>query len=313
MNRPPANALSKEMLAVLEAGVSEATSGNAGAVVLSGQPGMFSAGLDVPSLIRQDRAGIRQAWSDFFALLETITRSPVPVVAAITGHSPAGGAVISQFCDYRVMAEGPFKIGLNEVEVGITLPPLLLGALQRQIGRRQAERLAVAGMLITGEEAYRIGLVDELVPPDQVVKRALARCELLLALPPTAMASTRRNAREDLVALFEARGDEALDALIDDWFSDETQGALRALGWLALVGVGLFVLILIIAWVVRPDISQQPEARSAAEVQAAKTARSFRIDPNRPIRIQRDVDYAEGLAAAWYPKGEAPLLAELVR
>lgn len=229
MNRPPANALSSEMIAAVKAGVSEATAGESRAVVISGQPGMFSAGLDVPSLLQLDRDGILAAWSDFFDLLETIARSPVPVVAAITGHAPAGGAVISLFCDYRVMAEGPFKIGLNETEVGVTLPPLLFKALARQVGSSQAERLAVAGMLITGDEAHRLGLVDELVELEEVVPRSLARCERLLAMPPATMAGTRQIAREDLVGLFDQLTEATLYGVVDNWFTDETQAALQAL------------------------------------------------------------------------------------
>jgi enoyl-CoA hydratase/carnithine racemase len=229
MNRPPVNALSAGMIAALRSGVSEAIEAGVGAIVLSGQPGMFSAGLDVPSLIQFDRSGIRQAWGDFFALLEIITRSPIPVVAAITGHSPAGGAVMALFCDYRVMAEGPFKIGLNEVEVGITLPPLIQGALRRQVGPSHAERLGVAGMLISVEEAHRVNLVDEVTPLEDVVSAAVGRCQLLLALPPTAMAESRRGARADLVALFEALTEQALDDLVDHWMSEETQRALKAL------------------------------------------------------------------------------------
>ncbi len=229
MNRPPVNALSAEMIAALEAGVSKAIEEDVGAIVISGQPGMFSAGLDVPSLIGLDRNGIRRVWRDFFALLEVITRSPVPVVAAITGHSPAGGAVMALFCDYRVMAEGEFRIGLNEVEVGIILPPLIFGALHRQVGAHHAERLGVPGMLISPEEAYRVDLVDQLAPVQDVVAHAIERCERLLALPPTAMAETRKIARADLVGLFEALTDRALDDLVDNWLSDETQGALKAL------------------------------------------------------------------------------------
>ena len=229
MNRPPANALSAEMIAALEAGVSEATAGEARAVVISGQPGMFSAGLDVPSLLQQDRDGIRRAWSDFFSLLAAITRSPVPVVAALTGHAPAGGAVISLFCDYRVMAEGSFVIGLNETEVGVTLPAVLFGAMARQVGARQAERLGVAGMLISGDEALRIGLVDELVPLDEVVARALARCERMLAMPPATMAATRQIARADLIGLFDQLTEASLESIVDNWFTDEAQAALRAL------------------------------------------------------------------------------------
>lgn len=229
MNRPPANALSPEFVHAIDTHLAEAIEGGPGAIVLSGLPGMFSGGLDVPHLIGLERREIRAAWTGFIGLLERIATSPVPIVAAITGHSPAGGAVISLFCDYRVMAEGSYKIGLNEVEVGIILPPLMLAALKRLVGPRHAERVAAGALMMPAAEAYRIGLVDELTSLDSVVERAVAWSTRLLSLPPKAMSETRRAARRDLVALFEGADEGYLDELVDLWFSDETQAALTAL------------------------------------------------------------------------------------
>ena len=168
--------------------------------MLSGAPGMFSAGLDVPYLLTLDRDGIAAAWAGFYDLLRALADSPVPIAAAITGHSPAGGAVMAIFCDRRVMAEGRFAIGLNEVQVGIPLPPALYGALRRVVGQRTAERLAVAGAMLRADEAYRVGLVDELAPPEEVVGRAIGWCETLLELPRGPMLTTRERARRDLRA-----------------------------------------------------------------------------------------------------------------
>ncbi len=84
-------------------------------------------------------------------------------------------------------------------------------------------------MLVAADEAWRIGLVDELAPEKAVVPRALARCEKMLALPPTAMTESRRHARADLVYLFDQLTEETLDQLVEDWFSDETQAAMNAL------------------------------------------------------------------------------------
>lgn len=229
LERPPANALAPELVAALAEAIRAAPAGGAEALVLSGAPGMFSAGLDVPYLLTLDRAGIAEAWSGFYDLLRALAESPVPLAAAITGHSPAGGAVLAIFCDRRVMAEGRFSIGLNEVQVGIPLPPALFGALVRVVGQRTAERLAVAGEMVSPDEALRVGLVDELAPPEQVVERALDWCRTLLALPRGPMLTTRARARQDLRALV-VRGDEGeIDALVEDWFGDETQAALQAL------------------------------------------------------------------------------------
>jgi len=229
LDRPPANALSPELIATLRDAVESAPGAGARALVLSGSPGMFSGGLDVPYLITLDRPAILDTWRDFYCLLRSLAASPIPIAAAITGHSPAGGAVLAIFCDSRIMAEGDFKIGLNEVQVGIPMPPAIYQGLRRLVGLRQAERLCVGGQLFSPAEALRLGLVDELAPLERVVERAVEWCRSLLALPPGAMAATRRLVRSGLASYFAEGNEEELAGLVDQWFSDETQGALRGL------------------------------------------------------------------------------------
>ena len=226
LNRPPANALSPELITALREAVLSAPNEGARALALSGTPGRFSGGLDVPLLIQLDQASIASTWRDLYGLMGALAASPIPVAAAITGHSPAGGAVLGIFCDTRIMSEGDFKIGLNEVQVGIPLPPIIFRAFRRLLGQRHAERLAVSGTMISGAEALEIGLVDELVPADRVVERAVEWCNGLLALPPQAMSITRQTARADLIAFFNETEGE-LAGLVDMWFSDETQTVLK--------------------------------------------------------------------------------------
>jgi Delta3-Delta2-enoyl-CoA isomerase len=229
LNRPPVNALSTELIVALREAIERAPGDGVRALVISGMPGKFSGGLDVPLLIGLDRSGIARLWRELYALMKAIACSQVPVCAAITGHAPAGGTVISIFCDHRVAAAGDFRMGLNEVQVGIPLPPVILSTLRRQVGPRQAERLGVGGLLVTPEEALSVGLVDELAPLEQVVERAKAWCSTMLALPPHAMFATRRRARADLGALFDRAGEEELLVVLDAWFSPETQQTLNAI------------------------------------------------------------------------------------
>jgi enoyl-CoA hydratase/carnithine racemase len=168
-------------------------------------------------------------WRELYALLQAIASSPVPIVAAITGHAPAGGTVLALFCDYRIMAQGDFKLGLNEVVVGIPLPPVILGGLRRLVGARQAERLGVSGALLSPEQALAVGLVDEVAPAEQVVERARDWCMQMLALPHEAMTVTRRVARVDMVDLFGSEIDSELGSVIESWWSPSTQSTLRAL------------------------------------------------------------------------------------
>jgi Delta3-Delta2-enoyl-CoA isomerase len=228
LDRPPANALSPQLIVALKQAVEAAPDDGARALVLSGTPGMFSGGLDVPLLVTLDHPAIAQVWHDFYSLLRALARSPIPIAAAITGHGPAGGTVLALFCDWRGMAEGDWKMGFNEVQVGIPLPPVILGALRRQVGARQAERLGTGGLVISAAEAARLGLVDELIPPERVVERAVELCHSLLALPPQAMTATRRRARADLASLFDQIEDE-LNEVVANWWSDEAQSVLRAL------------------------------------------------------------------------------------
>ncbi len=226
LNRPPANALSPELITVLREAILNAPNDGARALVLSGAPGRFSGGLDVPLLIQLDAAAIAATWRDLYTLMGALAASPIPVAAAITGHSPAGGAVLGIFCDTRFMAEGDFKIGLNEAQIGIPLPPIIFRAFRRLLGQRHAERLAVSGTMLSGAEALAVGLVDELVPADQLIDRAVEWCNGLLALPPQAMSITRQTARADLIAFFNETEGE-LAGLVDMWFSDETQTVLK--------------------------------------------------------------------------------------
>ncbi len=228
MNRPPVNALTGELLGQLRAAIESATREAVKGIVLSGSPGRFSAGFDLPLLLGLDRKEIAKTWQELYGLLRTIAASPLPVVAAMTGHAIAGGTVIAMFCDRRVMAAGDYKLGLNEVQVGIRLPPIVLACLRRLVGPRVAENLAVTGSLLSPQQALQLGLVDELAELDLVVVRAVEWCQHVAALPEAAM-SARHDARADLAALFENTRQPEQDSFTESWFSPSTQKHVRAI------------------------------------------------------------------------------------
>lgn len=227
LNRPPVNALAPELITALLRSAQLASREGKRALVLSGSPGMFSAGLDVPVLLTLDRTAMDKVWREFYALMNALASSPIPIAVAITGHAPAGGTVLALFCDYRVAAQGNFKIGLSEVQVGLPLPPVIFSALRRLAGARLAEQLAVSGRLVTPSEAAIFGLVDEVVPAEQVVDRAIKWCQDLLAHPQAALNLTRRQARADLVREFAGDVNKELAEVGSWWWNQETQGALH--------------------------------------------------------------------------------------
>jgi len=228
MNRPPVNAMNLEFINELESTHVRLCADGAQAIVVSGKEGLFSAGLDVPELLGQSRAQIAAFWGSFFRLMNGLVASPVPVVAAITGHSPAGGAVLALHCDYRIAARGEFLIGLNEVRVGLPVPPNILFMLETVVGARQAMLLASSGAILSPERAYELGLVDELADPVDVVAGAVNWAEQMLALPSAAMNTTRLAARAGIIE--RAKNNEAyVETATDYWFSNETQIMMRKL------------------------------------------------------------------------------------
>ena len=228
MDRPPVNAMNLEFINALNDAHARLCSDGAEAIIISGKEGLFSAGLDVPALLGQKRAQLVEFWERFFVLMNSLAASPVPVAAAITGHAPAGGAVLALHCDYRIAARGDFLIGLNEVRVGLPVPPNILFMLENIVGPRQAMLLASSGTMLVPDKALELGFIDELADPHNVVAGALSWAEQLLALPPTAMNTTRLAAKARVIDRALANADYS-ETATDYWFSAETQAMMRKL------------------------------------------------------------------------------------
>ena len=226
--RPPVHALDPELCTQLREALAAAIADGADGIVLSGGPKVFSAGLDVPYLLTQDTRGVREAWDAFLQGARALAGSPVPDVAALNGHAPAGGCVYALCCDYRVMAAGDYRLGLNETQVGLVAPEGIQRLMRRVVGPHRAERLLVAGELVESRRALEIGLVDELAEIDQVPARARAWLQGLLALPRRPVLETRAIARAGVVAALRPELID-LDHFIAAWNDPDTQKGLRAL------------------------------------------------------------------------------------
>lgn len=235
--RAPVNALNRTLIEALDAQLAEAM-GLANdparaataprAIVISGSPGIFSAGLDVREVTGEESSAKGLVLA-FAQLQRRLVESTLPVIAAITGHSPAGGAVIAVLCDYRIMAEGNFRIGLNEVQVGLYPGELIFRVYERLIGTRRAAALLPRGAMLRADEALEAGLVDEIVAPEQVVTRAIALANELVSLPPKTFARTRRLVRADLRKLFDSPPETLESLMAEGWVTDETRERMAKL------------------------------------------------------------------------------------
>jgi len=229
--RPPVNALNGELIRKLLDAVGNS---KASAIVITGQPNVFSGGLDVPGMLALDREGIAALFVDLWRVQRAIATSPSPVVFGLTGHCPAGGTVLAMHGDYRVMAQGDFRIGLNEVQVGLFPGGVIYGAFKRLVGGH-AEQLLTRGALIDPATALRMGLVDEVCEPGQVEARAFTVAREICALPREPMLRTRAMVRRDLIDLFGNPGHALVQERefgkmgVDMWFAPGTQERLKSM------------------------------------------------------------------------------------
>lgn len=195
-----------------------------GGVVITGKAHFFTAGVDLLEVYNYDSGGTRHFWGSFLKLAAEMLAFPKPLVAAITGHSPAGGCILACACDYRVMAEGDkYQIGLNEIAVGIAPRQSILQLYSFWIGKRKAYQYLLEGYLMSGKEALEIGLVDELVPLDKTLEQAEAKMKRYLKLPQEAFLQTKKSLKAELVHQMTSTFEADLDLLHQQLMSDESR------------------------------------------------------------------------------------------
>ena len=233
--RPPVNALDTTLCRELIAAIEHAHADDVQGIVISGNDGLLTAGMDVPHLMSHgdDRQKLLESWQAFFGAVRAIGNSRIPVVMAIGGHCPAGGCVLSLAADYRIMARSvdhtrPYRIGLNEVAVGLVAPEGIQRLMRRCVGVHRAGQLLIGGELVTAERALELGMVDELVEGEDVRARAIAWLEGQLRLPRAPMLATRAIARADLIEALTAEHIQ-IERFVDAWYGADAQAALNAL------------------------------------------------------------------------------------
>jgi enoyl-CoA hydratase len=189
MDDGKANALGYALMDDVEAVVDRAER-EARAVVLTGRRGRFCAGFDLAEMMNgAERAqALVTRGADFLLRLYTL---PLPLVIACTGHSLAGGALLVLTGDLRVAVRGPFRIGLNEVQIGIPLPILAMELARDRLSPAHLTAAALFAEVVDPERAVAAGWVDELVGEEALLDTALAHARRLAALPRDPYAKTK--------------------------------------------------------------------------------------------------------------------------
>jgi 3,2-trans-enoyl-CoA isomerase len=230
MNRGKVNAINFEMVQELrEVFDSLGQDASIKGVILTGQPHYFSAGLDLIELYQYDRDQIRDFFTAFGSLYLELVQFSKPFISAISGHAPAGGCVLAVCSDNRYMAEGDkYVIGLNEVAVNIQISQNLTEIYAFWMGDGLASRYILEGKLLRGKEALMAGLVDELIPLDDVLGRAERQMHLYLKADQEILLNTKRKVRKHLFDKLDLNAENTLKEAADLWWKPEIRSKMEA-------------------------------------------------------------------------------------
>jgi enoyl-CoA hydratase len=226
MTHGKANAMDLEFCRELAAQVQACAQSSAGALVITGQGKMFSAGVDLSRLLAGGAAYARAFVPAMNHAFETVFAFEKPLVVAVNGHAIAGGCVLACCADYRIMARDAGRIGIPELLVGVPFPVVPLEIVRFATPPQHLQALIYRGLTLPADEAMRYGLVDAVSDPERTLDDAIAVAEGLAAVPFEAFHLTKRLLRERVIR--QMRENDSIDSLVHDaWAGEPVQSAVR--------------------------------------------------------------------------------------
>jgi enoyl-CoA hydratase len=188
------NAISPEVIAGFHVALDRAVADEA-IVIITGTPGMFSGGYDLKVMTSGPENAIALVAAGS-GLARRMLAHPFPIIVACTGHAVAKGSFILLSADYRVGVDGPFRIGLNEVQIGMTMHYVGIELARDRLRRSYFNRSVINAEMFDPQEAVKAGFLDAVVGPEELMPAALAMAEQMKKLNMTAHANTKVKARK---------------------------------------------------------------------------------------------------------------------
>ncbi len=229
LNHGVTNAISGDLVLALDSALkSQAADPDVlGLVLTSSNRKFFSIGLDLPSLFALGEKEFRSFYQSFNQMCLNMLTISKPLVAGIAGHAIAGGCILSLCCDYRFISEGRKLIGLNEIKLGVPVPYVADCILRKLIGHRLARDVMDSGGFLEPEEAQRLGMVDRILPVEEVVPQSIEKARELSSDSMDAFALIKSSRVHALEREISAQLAEREDAFIKCWFSDDARVRLQ--------------------------------------------------------------------------------------
>ncbi|WP_137886839.1 crotonase/enoyl-CoA hydratase family protein [Pseudomonas sp. 2FE] len=191
------NAISPDVIAAFNAALDRAEQDKA-IVIITGQPGILSGGYDLKVMTSgpQNAVNLVAAGS---TLARRMLAHPFPIIVACGGHAVAKGAFILLSADYRIGVEGPFSIGLNEVQIGMTMHHVGIELARDRLRKSAFHRSVINGEMFDPQGAVDAGFLDKVVPAEQLMASAIAAAQQLKKINMTAHKNTKLKVRKALL------------------------------------------------------------------------------------------------------------------
>jgi len=214
LNRPQhRNAMTPEMQVELIAAMEDAVASGCRVLVFAGSGEAFCSGLDLSALQSMKDKTVAEHHTDarrIAQLFRTLYELPIPTIAAVHGPAIAGGTGLATICDFT-LATPAAKFGFTEARIGF-VPAVVSAFLALQIGDKRSRDLLLTGRIFDAAEAYRLGLVNEVVAPENLAQRIHVQAETLIANSPQSLAATKRLLAAQNKAWLDAAVEAALEA-----------------------------------------------------------------------------------------------------
>ena len=222
-----ANALDIELSEKLARCFQQISESAARAVVVTGQGRIFSAGVDLVRLGSGGADYVRKFLPALHRAFNAVFFCPKPVVAAINGHAIAGGCVLACCADRRIMARANGRIGVTELLVGVPFPATAFEVMRFAVPARHLQELLFGGATYDVDAAVERGLLDVIVPADELLPSAIAAAEQLAALSSAAFAQTKAQLRAEARERLERTGAATDEVATDIWAAESTLAYVR--------------------------------------------------------------------------------------
>lgn len=196
-------------------------------ILTSANDKFFSIGFDIPQLYGLSRNDFKVFYKTFNRVCLDLYTLPKLTIAAVTGHAVAGGCILALCCDYRIIAEGKKKMGLNEIKLGVPIPYPSDRILHHIVGYRNAREIVDTGEFYLPGRLLEMGMIDQIVTEDRVLKTSIEKAESMDE-GIEAFVMIKQNRVEEVASQIMKKLKEKEQVFLNMWYTPETRTRLKA-------------------------------------------------------------------------------------